>query len=80
MKRYDLDRENLDDDPIEQAGGDYVLFADLQARDLKLAELAKRIPCQVARRGELTHECRVDNLCAACVIRGELLAALEETK
>ena len=60
----------------------YVLaahIADLQARALKLAELVERIPCQVARRGEMTHECMVDNLCDACVIRGELLAMLGET-
>lgn len=37
--------------------------------DLSLVEKIQELPCYVARPGEGTYECRLDNLCPACELR-----------
>lgn len=78
MKRYGISNKEAEDFPYvavlrDRDDGDAVLFADLQARDLKLAELVKSIDQRPW----------IDCACTTCVKNGEayreLLAALETT-
>lgn len=49
----------------------------------ELLAMLKRVvalPCYVARPGEATYECRVENLCAACNLRGEAEALVRRVE
>lgn len=40
-------------------------------QDLKNA--IENAPCEVSHRGEMTYECRIDNLCRVCAWRTETM-------
>jgi hypothetical protein len=55
MKRYDIEVQIVREEGIETAIVEMVTLSDLQARDLKLAELARALP-----HG---HKCHSKNFC-----------------
>lgn len=86
MKRYHADIAS------EEPEGGFVLYSDLQARDLKLAELAKALPHEMGCPAELCSKCfehinghefadfghEFESMDCNCP-RGKLLAMLGET-
>lgn len=69
MKRYDLDRYNWDDDPIEQPDGPYVLHEEVRASVERLLAVAESMP-------HATWKCTTQWGCQCP--RRELIAGLKE--
>jgi len=55
--------------------GESVARIVTRLEDAKIA--IENAPCEVARPGEMTYECRVDRLCRVCVWRNEALIQWE---
>ena len=60
------ERRYIDDDMFN---------SDMATSAAKIA--IENAPCEVARPGEMTYECRVDRLCRVCVWRNEALIQWE---
>ena len=43
-----------------------------------LTHAVESAPCEAARPGEMTYECRVDSLCRVCIWRSEVTRVLRE--